>query len=176
MSRCWQAVPDAVRIARRAKLAALLSKNQSLHGCNETAAAALAAALEAIVNTPPVTAAQHQAGLQKLAAAVRAARSWLELPELKRLPAEALSIVVRHAVEAVVESAALTGGNGKDTDATNRQNVQGTMLKLAALPITVEVLEHTGAAKKIKALRRHDDQQVAAAAQAVISAWRAAIG
>eukprot|EP00775_Hariotina_reticulata_P005180 gene5180-5418_t len=171
-----QAVPDTVRTARRKKLAALILNNNFLNGCNEGAAAALAAGLEAAVYTPTMTAAQHQAGLLKLAMAVRAAGSWLELPELQKLNSEALSIVVRHAVEAVVESAAAPCGGGNGADAASSQHVQRTMLKLAALPVTVEVLEKTGAAKKIKAMRRHDDQQVAAAAQTVIAAWRAAIG
>jgi hypothetical protein len=168
---------DSIRASRRAKLAELLTANPKLTGCTAAAAADVAAALEATAAaTPGTTAVQHRAAVAKLAAAIKAANSWLELPGLQQLSGQGLVVVLRSAVQEVAAAAnklnRMPNANAQQQAAAD---VEQQLLQLAKLPVTVDALESTGVARQVKVLKKHQQQQVAAAAGEVIAAWRSAV-
>lgn len=184
---------DAVRSSRRAKLAELISSNAQLTGCTAEAAADIAAALEAAVTPPGTTAEQHRAAVSKLAAGVKQANTWTELPGLQQLLGKGLNAVLQLGVQATVQAAtqlqksrkAQQPGTAAKSTAELHGQASGVvstaeavvmmLTQLAKLPVTVAALEATGVAKQIKALKKHPDELVAAAAGAVIAEWRRAV-
>jgi hypothetical protein len=168
---------DSTRASRRAKLAELLTANAKLTGCTAAAAADVATALEATAAaTPGTTAVHHRTAVAKLAAAIKAANSWLELPGLQQLFGEGLVVVLRSAVQEVAAAAdklnRMPNANAQQQAAAH---VEQQLRQLAKLPVTVDALEKTGIARQVKVLKKHQQQQVAAAAGEVIAAWRAAV-
>jgi SWI/SNF-related matrix-associated actin-dependent regulator 1 of chromatin subfamily A len=168
---------EAIRASRRAKLAELLTANPKLTGCTLAAAADVAAALEATAAAAPgTTAAQHRAAVVKLAAAVKAANGWLQLPRLQQLSGQGLIVVLQAAVQDVAAAGNRLEGDGENEEQQQTAaEVEQQLLQLAQLPVTVAALEATGVARQVKVLKKHQQQQVAAAAGKVISAWRAAV-
>jgi hypothetical protein len=167
---------DSTRASRRAKLAELLTSNPKLAGCTAAAAADIAAALEATAAaTPGATVVQHRTAVAKLAAAIKAANSWLELPGLQQLNGQGLVVVLQSAVQEVAAAANKLDRMAGSAQQQAAADVEQQLLQLAKLPVTVAALEATGVARQVKVLKKHQQQQVAAAAGGVIAAWRAAV-
>jgi hypothetical protein len=163
---------DSIRASRRAKLAELLAANPKLTGCTPAAADDIAAALEATAAAAPgTTAVQHRAAVVKLATAIKAADGWLQLPGLQQLSGQGLTVLLRLAVTDVVKAASRLDTANGDAAAPIKQQ----LLQLAEVPVTVAALEATGVARHLKLLKKHKQQQVAAAAGQVIAAWRNAV-
>lgn len=167
-------VSDDVRAARRSKLAEVIAGNSQLQSCTAATASAVAAALEASVYQPGITAAQHSAGLRQLVSAVKTASSWLDLPFANKLQGPGLSAVLKLAVDAAVRDAAQLH-KASTLSAADISKLEGTLLRLADLPITAAALEETGVAGKVKSMRKHRDPKVAAAASQIIARWRSAV-
>jgi ABC-type Mn2+/Zn2+ transport system ATPase subunit len=113
----------------------------------------------------------------KLAAAVRTAGGWWQLPGLQQLSGQGLQELLRLAVADVVKAAGKIekAGGHADHAAATVAAVEQQLLQLASVPVTVAALEATGVARQVKLLKKHRQQQIAAAAGKVIAAWRSAV-
>lgn len=167
-------IADEVRATRCSKLAEVLVSNKELHGCTADAAANVAAALEATVYQPGITALQHSAGLRQLVSAIRSARSWLDLAEVEKLQANGLTALLKLAVEKAVKDA-IQLQKASNPTAEDVSKLADTLQRLAKLPVTASVLEQGGVAGRVKSMRKHNHPTVAAAASQVISSWRSAV-
>lgn len=135
----------------------------------------MAAALEAAAAAAPgTTAVQHRVAVAKLAAAVKAAGGWLQLPGLQQLSGQGLQVVLLLAVADVATAASKIDAAEGDVAAAAAA-VEQQLGQLARIPVTVAALEATGVARQVKLLKKHQQQQVAAAAGRVIAAWRSAV-
>jgi hypothetical protein len=111
----------------------------------------------------------------KLAAAVKAANGWWQLPGLRQLSGQGLQELLPLAVADVVKAAGKIEKAGGDADPAAAAAVEQQLLQLASVPVTVAALEATGVARHVKLLKKHGQQQIAAAAGKVIAAWRSAV-
>jgi hypothetical protein len=155
-----------MRADRRAKLSQLLQNNKGLLSaarCTPQQADAIAAALEACVYRPGVSLSEYKVDMLAAARQVAAAKSWLMLPGVGKLTQHAGAAAVLALAAAEMREAVTAG----DVEAA-----KGLLLHLKGYPVTVEVLEQTQVAPQVRQLKKHTDPGLAAAATAVVTAWK----
>lgn len=75
----------------------------------------------------------------------------------------------------VNEAVRLAGAAGPPGSSNGSSAAAAALQDLAALPVTVQLLEQTGAGKAVQKLRKHQLAPIAAAAAACVSAWKARV-
>jgi hypothetical protein len=155
-----------MRAGRRAKLSQLLLNNKGLASaarCTPQQADAIAGALEATVYSPGVSLGDYKADMLAAARQVAAAKSWLLLPGVQKLTQPAGAAAVLSLAASELQAVAAAG----DVEAA-----KGLLLQLKGYPVTLGMLEQTQVAPQVRQLKKHRDTGLAAAATAVIIAWK----
>ncbi len=188
---------DALRQTATRQLATAISGNAALVASigGSSQAAAVAAALEQQLATG-ASKSVYQSKLASLVLLIKKAKAAADVPAMAaHIPASAAGDATQPAagpaagagqavqpaavsadqlsaqVSEAVRLAGAAGGSAAEAPGAAAAALQA----LAALPVTVQLLEQTGAGKAIQKLRKHPLAPVAAAAGACVSAWKARV-
>lgn len=186
---------DALRQTATRQLAVALSGNAAVAADigGSGRAAAVAAALEQqlaagasksvyqsklaslVLQIKKVQAAADVPALAAHVSAAAAAEPAAPSAAVETVAVEPAALPIEHLQAQVNEAVRLAGAAGPPGSSNSSSAAAAALRDLAALPVTVRLLEQTGAGKAVQKLRKHQLAPIAAAAAACVSAWKARV-
>jgi hypothetical protein len=178
--RCVPPGPQQTALQRaRQQLEAAVANNTCLEAAGGTPQPAAVAAL-ALCTAGNASAETFQVKVTNLVLALRKAGSWGALPQLQAEMAKARAASgapadrPAHELRTLVETAAVAAASA-ESNANAVPRAVEAINAVAAAPVDTAALAAAGAGKTLRALRRHPQPAVAAAATAVLNNWKAAL-